>query len=229
MGVYSKPKKIKYVFGLDPGHGKATQGKRSPVWDDGTQLLEWEFNRDVAVMLYDFLTAEDIPCSILVPGDEDPSLSDRVKACHALADQSVYYDKYTCDDYIFKPVMISIHGNAASAESAKGIEIFTSRGRTLSDDLAQELLISMMRGKLGRECHGRKFRIGMEDGDLDKEVDYFVLRKTNCPAVIIEYGFFTNYEECQLMLTEDYRRACAIDTFRGINSFIFQFETDDYA
>ena len=33
---------------LDPGHGFNTEGKRSPVWEDGTQLFEWEFNRDIA-------------------------------------------------------------------------------------------------------------------------------------------------------------------------------------
>ena len=30
---------------LDNGHGCDTPGKRSPVWPDGRQLLEWEFNR----------------------------------------------------------------------------------------------------------------------------------------------------------------------------------------
>ena len=32
---------------LDNGHGCDTPGKRSPVWPDGRQLLEWEFNRDI--------------------------------------------------------------------------------------------------------------------------------------------------------------------------------------
>lgn len=32
---------------LDAGHGYNTKGKRSPVWSDGSQLFEWEFNRDV--------------------------------------------------------------------------------------------------------------------------------------------------------------------------------------
>ena len=33
---------------IDNGHGIDTKGKRSPVWPDGSQLLEWEFNRDIA-------------------------------------------------------------------------------------------------------------------------------------------------------------------------------------
>ena len=33
---------------IDNGHGRATAGKRSPVWPDGKQLFEYEFNRDIA-------------------------------------------------------------------------------------------------------------------------------------------------------------------------------------
>ena len=32
---------------LDNGHGYDTPGKRSPIWPDGSQLFEWEFNRDI--------------------------------------------------------------------------------------------------------------------------------------------------------------------------------------
>ena len=37
----------KILFILDPGHGINTPGKRSPVWGDGRQLFEHEFNKDV--------------------------------------------------------------------------------------------------------------------------------------------------------------------------------------
>ncbi|MEF1204613.1 hypothetical protein [Photobacterium damselae] len=41
------------LFILDAGHGGIingqyqTEGKRSPIWDDGSQLFEGEFNRAV--------------------------------------------------------------------------------------------------------------------------------------------------------------------------------------
>ena len=38
---------MKPLIILDNGHGKETKGKRSPKWDDGTQLFEWEFNRAI--------------------------------------------------------------------------------------------------------------------------------------------------------------------------------------
>ena len=38
---------MKSMVILDNGHGKETSGKRSPIWSDGSQLFEWEFNRDI--------------------------------------------------------------------------------------------------------------------------------------------------------------------------------------
>jgi hypothetical protein len=32
---------------LDRGHGIDTPGKRSPIWKNDTQLIEWEFNQRV--------------------------------------------------------------------------------------------------------------------------------------------------------------------------------------
>ena len=46
---------------LDNGHGQETPGKRSPVWSDGKQLFEWEFNRDIVRRIADILKAEKIP------------------------------------------------------------------------------------------------------------------------------------------------------------------------
>ena len=42
---------------IDNGHGRATAGKRSPVWPDGKQLFEYEFNRDIARRMHEALTA----------------------------------------------------------------------------------------------------------------------------------------------------------------------------
>jgi hypothetical protein len=33
---------------IDNGHGENTPGKRSPVWEDGVQLFEWEYAREIA-------------------------------------------------------------------------------------------------------------------------------------------------------------------------------------
>ena len=32
---------------------------------------------------------------------------------------------------------------------------------------------------------------------LNKDLDYWMLKRTDCPSVITESGFYTNYEECK--------------------------------
>lgn len=52
---------------LDNGHGYDTPGKRSPIWPDGSQLFEWEFNRDIVSRIEILLKKAGISCVRLVP------------------------------------------------------------------------------------------------------------------------------------------------------------------
>ena len=45
---------------LDNGHGNNTPGKRSPKWEDGTQLFEYEFNRDIVKRISAMLAKDTI-------------------------------------------------------------------------------------------------------------------------------------------------------------------------
>ena len=62
---------------IDNGHGKDTLGKRSPVWADGSQLFEWRYAREIAVMLEQELTGRGIDAVRIVPEDTDISLRER--------------------------------------------------------------------------------------------------------------------------------------------------------
>ena len=84
---------------LDNGHGYDTPGKRSPIWPDGSQLFEWEFNRDIVSRIEILLKKAGISCVRLVPEKEDISLSERCKRANTIAKQS------DC-------LLISIHANA---------------------------------------------------------------------------------------------------------------------
>jgi len=109
---------------LDNGHGIETPGKRSPVWPDGTQLFEYEFNRDIVNRLHEALRSSGIPSVILVPEKTDVRLVERVVRA----------------DKIFKAepgsFLISVHANAGGGT---GWEAFTSEGETESDKIATAL------------------------------------------------------------------------------------------
>ena len=51
----------RYLWLLDNGHGETTPGKRSPIFDDGRQLFEYEFNRAVVARMKKRLTRILVP------------------------------------------------------------------------------------------------------------------------------------------------------------------------
>ena len=75
--------KSNYLWILDNGHGGIidgeyqTAGKRSPVWEDGSQLFEGEFNRSIVERLIKMCANEGIECINLVDTQEDIPLSKR--------------------------------------------------------------------------------------------------------------------------------------------------------
>lgn len=180
----------KYTFLLDPGHGIDTPGKRSPVWSDGTQLLEYEFNRGVVTKIENLAKKLDINTFNVCPEIEDVSLKTRVKRANAYAAE---HDDESC-------IYISVHGNAAGVEAAKGIEVFTSPGQTKSDLVATEFVEALKEADLGL-----KLRLDYSDSDPDKESRFYVLMKTSMPAILTENGFFTNEEESKKMMTKEFQ------------------------
>lgn len=83
-------------------------------------------------------------------------------------------------------IFISVHNNAGGGKG-EGTEIFTSKGKT-SSDLYAEKMINCVKEILPT----RKLRIDVSDGDSDKEENFYVLKNTNMPAVLLEIGFFDN-------------------------------------
>ncbi len=89
---------------IDNGHGKETKGKRSPIWKDGTQLFEYEFNRDVAQLIYLELFDLGIETTLLVPEECSVPLDKRCERANILAVGAIKKG--------LKPILISIHANA---------------------------------------------------------------------------------------------------------------------
>lgn len=171
---------------LDAGHGIETPGKRSPKLDDGRQLLEWKFTREVCNKIYCLLQSEGIKCIIANRDDKDYKLSERAKNINNL---------YTKEKKLgHLAIMISIHGNAAGSgewKDAHGWEVFTTENTTNSDRLAK--------------CFCSVFTNIFPDKKLrgHKEKNFTIIYKTNCPCVLTENFFYDNKEECELMLSEE--------------------------
>lgn len=167
---------------LDPGHGINTIGKRSPIWPDGTQLQEFEFNRDICRRVKSYLDHLKIPCIILVHEIEDVSLPERVRRANDIYKQ--FPDAF----------VVSVHANAGGGT---GWEIFTSKGHTESDKIATQFY------EVAKTTFvQRRMRVDFQDGDPDKEAQFYILRHTKCPAILTENFFMDNQKDCKYIMSE---------------------------
>ena len=55
------------------------------------------------------------------------------------------------------------------------------------------------------------------DGDGDYEKNFTVIHKTVCPSVLIEYGFYTNLEEMEWLMSDEGLNACVELTVKAID------------
>lgn len=82
---------------------------------------------------------------------------------------------------------ISLHTNASSIESATGCEAFAFSRPSAAYQLGEDILYHLSR-VTGLRNRGMAVRSGL-----------YVLRKTTMPAVLVELGFITNYNDAMLM------------------------------
>lgn len=182
---------------LDNGHGGLiageyqTAGKRSPIWNDGSQLFEGEFNRSIVNGIIQQLTQQNIDYVVLTPELTDITLETRVRRANR------YYESRR--DCFF----VSIHANAGGGS---GCEIYTSPGATRSDPIA-----TIFGETYQQQFPDQRLRTDFTDNDLDKERRFYVLTKTHMPAILTENFFMDNETECREFLLSANGRQRIID------------------
>ena len=190
---------------IDPGHGIDTPGKRSP---DG-KFLEYLWNRQIADLLIDRFMVMGIDASLVVTETNDISLSTRVqrvnKMCSKIGASNI--------------ILLSIHSNAAGDGSkwmsAQGWSCYTSKDDTKSDVIAECLYDAFE-----TEFAEKKIRKDMSDGDRDWEENFYVLKKSKCPAVLLENFFYDNRDECAWLLKDETKERIADAIVKGIIKYI---------
>ena len=190
--------------GVNPSTGQyVTSGKRSPIWEDGRQLFEGVSNRSIVLKIMELCCYNQIECINLVPEWQDISLGERVRRVNKL-----YVERKDL-------IVIEIHSNAGGGT---GFEVFTTVGNTKSD-LVAEIMIPEYQ-KMVPEL---KLRSDMSDGDLDKEINFYTIRKTKAPHVLFELAFMDTWEpDCRMLMEEEDRFVDAI--FEGIKALSKDFK-----
>ena len=193
------------IFILDNGHGKETPGKRSPQWPDLPQIFEWEYNRMIVNAIHERLKCEGIKSVILVPEEWDVTINTRARRANDIALSYGYKNA----------LLVSVHLNAADNEAARGWEVHTYLGTSISDTYAT-IFWEEAQKYLNDDT---KMRGDWQDGTPDWDSNFGMLRLTNCPAVLTENCFMTNKQDCRYLLSEEGKReivALHVDAMKRI-------------
>ena len=174
---------MKYKIILGTAHLSSTPGKRSP---DG-KFREYAYSRKVCKAVQEELLSRGVDCVIDYIDDDMPGLTPSQELVKRVQIVNAIAKKTDC-------LYVSIHVNASAAkgwDKASGFSIYTSPGETKSDILATDIFDEAT--KLLKPI-GKSLRKDTSDGDPDFEENFYVLRKTTCPAVLTE-NFFQNSKE----------------------------------
>lgn len=196
---------------LDFGHGGlnkfgqyTTAPNKMHTYPCGEVAYEGVLNREIGARLHKKLDNTNLNVVATVDADDsrDKSLSYRVRVANT------YNPKET--------IFISIHSNAFNGD-VRGFEIYTTVGTTESDKVAENVYNEV--SELYSELKLR-LRHDFSDGDPDKEVDFYVLRKTKCPAVLIECLFFDNWEDFKFLKDKCFQEKLANAIYKGIINYV---------
>lgn len=203
---------MSYNIILDPGHGGideqgnyVTAPSKMHRFHDGFTVYEGERNRVIAEKVKKCFMAETEPehrIHYTVHPDDasDISLEDRVDFANSFNPKNTLF--------------ISLHNNAGGGN---GFEIYTSKGETSSDKLATSIYNF---SENTYKNYGLPMRHDWTDDDPDKEANFYVLRKTICPAVLIESAFFDNIVDAELLFNDTFLDEISFSIYVGIVDFI---------
>jgi N-acetylmuramoyl-L-alanine amidase len=198
-----------YKWLLDAGHGGMKNGcyttapAKMHTFDDGLVFYEGVNNRAIVSKLMILLTEAGIDHELVFHSSDDTPLVTRV----SIANQANFLNNGRC-------IYLSIHSDAMPEGhhgKGSGFSIFTSKGFTRSDKIAS-IFCKLYEASFPEF----KFRKDFSDGDADKEEDFYVLRATRCPALLVENLFFDNRREAEFLLSEEGRRRIASALLKSI-------------
>lgn len=187
--TFSLPTAKKVIL-LDPGHGGFDPGKLGTNGEN-----EKDINLKISEKLQAYL--EQSGSFVIATRSEDKALSD--KKNQDLKERKNLANNSEAD------IMVSIHQNSFPKAKAKGAQVFYYNASKEGKYLAQ-----CIQDKIKEVADPSNNRL------IKPNTDYYVLRTTKIPSVIVECGFLSNLEEEQKLNTEEYQEKIAWSIYLGI-------------
>lgn len=178
---------------VDPGHGGFDPGKPGI-----TGLDEKDLNLKISLLLRNYLEQAGAIVIMTRTTDDDVDGMDGVK--HKSKDMVQRKKLSEGGD-----ILVSIHQNSFTQPSVHGAQTFYNSKSEAGKALAKSIQKSI---KEVADLDNRR--------EAKSNTNYYVLKATDIPAVIIECGFLTNPEEEKKLNSESYQNQMALGIYLGI-------------
>jgi len=198
IGTAGMVKELPVVV-IDAGHGGKDPGK---VGTNG--VLEKDINLCIANRLKALLEQNDIV--VVMTREEDKDLASEQASNRKNEDLRA---RAMLVEESSPAVMVSIHQNSYTSEEVDGAQVFYYSGSETG-----KLLGTMVQNHLKQEIKDGNHRVPK----ANKE--YYLLKKAQCPSVIVECGFLSNPTEAALLSTNEYQEKIAFAIHLGIMEYI---------
>lgn len=181
------------VIIVDAGHGGFDPGKPGISGEDEKHL-----NLKIALLVRDYL--EKSGAVVIMTRTTDDDLDGMAGVKHKSKDMVERKKLAEGGD-----ILVSIHQNAFPQPSVKGAQTFyngkSEEGKLLAQYIQQEI---------------KHYADSTNRRKAKSNTNYYVLKATQIPAVIVECGFLTNVEEEKKLNDKDYQDLIARSVYIGI-------------
>jgi len=189
----------KITVAIDAGHGGFDSGKVGV-----NNALEKEINLSIAYKLKKILEQKNI--HVIMTREDDNGLYEDSDQNKKSVDMRKRVKIINSSDAI---IAISIHQNSFTQGSSRGAQVFyyqkSAAGKILAEGIQERI---------------KKF---LNDGNnrvAKSNSNYYMLKQTNCPLVIVECGFLSNWKEANLLCNDNYQEKIAWAIHLGIMDYI---------
>ncbi len=220
---------------IDPGHGGKDPGAMDSQVINGKTVTvrEKDINLSVGQMLYARLKSAYPDKNIQITRDKDVFLT--------LAQRTEIANSIKLKDHE-AILYVSVHVNSSLDKKASGYEVWylsPSYRRTVLDKSVSDdknlfpILNSMMEEEYTTESiliakfimDGMQAQIGNKSTPRGiKAEEWFVVRNSNMPAVLVELGFLSNQKEAALLVDNSYLQKLSLGIYNGLAAFVTHFE-----
>ena len=183
---------------IDAGHGGRDPGKVGI-----TKALEKDINLIIALQLKELLESQNV--QVIMTREEDKDLSTTSSNLKA----SDMKERISLIQESNADLVVSIHQNSYSDPEVYGAQCFyytaSKEAKELASTIQKQIITSTNQTKIR---------------EIKSNTDYYLLKHSPIPTVIVECGFLSNPEEERLLLNEEYQHKMAWAIHLGILQYL---------